>query len=184
MERATRTKWMKRGAASMVLAAGLGVAGTQLASAATTAPSKPGNAPASGRPGASGHPGRGHRPPGGKVTALSSTSITVAGPKGNQRTFTLDSSTTYRQGRTGTTTYSALKVGDFVAIRPVGAGSGNSGSTGPSSTSATAATVIILPAPPAGAPGGGPQGPMGPGGTGASGNGTGGSGSGTGSPSA
>ena len=124
-----------------VLAATLGLGGA--AAGAATANSAPPSSPAHhGRPPA----GRPRPTTIGKVTAASGDTITIQTRGGTSRTVTFASTTTFRT-TAGTLTSSAVKVGDFIAVK------GTTNSDG----SVSATTIMISPNPP---------GPMGQGGGG------------------
>lgn len=109
---------------------------TSSGSSATTPPAwHAGRGP--GGPGGFRGPGGPGGPGGGTVTAVSPTSLTVSRPDGTSVTYTLSSSTKYQQGRTATT-FSALGVGDHVAVR-------TATSSSSSTTSAVATEVDIIP---------------------------------------
>lgn len=100
----------------------------------------PGGPGGFGGPGGPGGPGGAGGPGVGSVTAVSPTSLTVSRPSGSSVTYTLNSATTYRQGQVDAT-YSALAVGEHVAVQTAAPSSSSS-----SSTPAVATQVdIILP---------------------------------------
>lgn len=124
-----------------VLAATLGLGGA--AAGAATA-----NSAAPSSPAHHGKPPAGRQRPTtiGKVTAVSGDTITIQTRGGTSRTVTFVSTTTFRT-TTGTLTSSAVKVGDFIAVKGT---AGNDGSV--------SATTIMISA--------NPPGPMGQGGGG------------------
>lgn len=125
-------------AAGVVLGLGVGLAAT--AQATTTSPSTTSN-PASSTatpppprpgpdgPGGPGRPGRGR---GGTIKAVSTSSITYAGPDGTSHTAALNGSTTYSKDGTAAK-QTDLAVGQRVDVRL----------TDPSATTPTAASVNI-----------------------------------------
>jgi len=133
-----------------VLAAALGL-GSVAAGAVTTNSGPPSS------PGQHGRPPAGMTRPtrGGKVTALSGDTVTIQTRGGTSQTVTYASTTTFRTG-SGTSNSSALKVGDFIAVK------GTTNSDG--SVSATSIMISTNPPGPMGQGGGGrpPRGYGGP----------------------
>ena len=129
------------GAAGLVAGLALGVTG--LASAASGTPT-PTAATGAAAPQAGTHmdgdhrrgPGRGHGPDGrgGLVTAVAADSITVDTPRGS-KTISLDSSTTYYDGKTKATK-AVLAAGEIVGVRLVD----------PAAAKPVAKVVVVRPA--------------------------------------
>jgi len=124
-------KSFKRAAATSALTAGLVLGGLGVASAASTSTTTNHAAPT---PGHRGPGGPGGQPGlGGKVTALSATSLTFVDPMGTSHTVALTSATTYDQdGKTASA--GVVAVGSEVRIRPT---------TNSTSSSITAAEVDV-----------------------------------------
>ncbi|MHB8671664.1 MAG: hypothetical protein ACYDAD_14080 [Acidimicrobiales bacterium] len=124
--------------AGVVLGLGVGLAVTAQATTSSSTPSSPSASASSTPP----RPPRGHEGPdgpgrhgkggGGTLTAVSSSSITYAGPDGTARTAALNGSTTYAKDGTEAK-QSDLAVGQHVRVRLVD----------PSATSPVAASVDI-----------------------------------------
>ncbi|MHB8289649.1 MAG: DUF5666 domain-containing protein [Acidimicrobiales bacterium] len=72
-------------------------------------------------------------PPGGLLTAIGSSSITVEGPNGKATTFATISSTAYAEGG-HSISRSELHTGDPVRVLPKGSGSKSSGSSRPTAS--------------------------------------------------
>jgi hypothetical protein len=123
MYRTTKKKLVKRVSISTAVAVGaLGLGATVASASTTTHPTSTGvgahdtttPTPGPGKDCAHG--------PGGVVTALTSTSITVTSPSGTATTFTITSSTTVTKDRSATT-LADLALGDEVHVMPSAAGS-------------------------------------------------------------
>ncbi len=126
MYRSTKKKVVKQVSISAVVALGALATGIGVSGASPIAHHHDGTVPTSRdatttSPTPLGDP-LGHRPPGGVVTAVSATSITLRGPSGATSTFSIDSSTTVSKDR-ATSTLGALAVGDEVRIVPTAPGS-------------------------------------------------------------
>jgi len=125
MYRTTKKKLVKRVGISTAVALGALGVGATVASAATTTSTAHANTGARD----SAAPTLGHglgcaRGPGGVVTALTSTSLTVTDPSGTAATFTITSSTTVTKDRAAAA-IADLAVGDQVHVMPSAAGSMN-----------------------------------------------------------
>jgi len=132
-----------------VLAAALGLSSVA-AGAVTTNSGPPTTSGQHGRP-----PSGMSRPTaGGKITGLSGDTVTIQTRGGTSQTVTYASTTTFRTS-SGTSTSSALKVGEFIAVN------GTTNSDG--SVSATSIMISLNPPGPMG-PGGGGRPPRGQGG--------------------
>jgi len=126
MYRSTKKKVVKQASISAVVALGALATGIGIAGASPSAHHHDGTAPTS-RDATTTTPTPpvgplGHRPPGGVVTAVSATSITLSDPSGATSTFAIDSSTTVSKDRAAST-LAALAVGDEVRIIPTAPGS-------------------------------------------------------------
>jgi hypothetical protein len=126
MYRSTKKKFVKRMSISAAVALGALATGAGVASASTTttkgthitvSSSKAGTRTASSTEGQACGPG-----PGGVVTGLSATSITVTDPAGTSETFAITSATTVTKER-ASSSFSDLAVGDEVRIMPSAEGS-------------------------------------------------------------
>lgn len=126
MYRSTKKKIVRQASISAIVALGAIVTGIGIAGASTNAPHHDASAP-------TGHdsaptPGSDHgrwgavRGPGGTVTAVSATSITLKDRAGMSETFSIDASTSVTKDRS-TSTLSALAPGDQVRIVPSAPGS-------------------------------------------------------------
>jgi hypothetical protein len=117
--------------------------GSVAAGAASNGTNPPAGAPKGAPPAGTGRPTAA-----GQITALSGTDITVQERDKTSETIVFSSSTTFRT-MSGTTTSSALKVGDFIAVL---------GTKNPDGT--VTATSVMTGAPPngRGGPGGHPAG--------------------------
>jgi hypothetical protein len=125
-----------------VLAAVLSLGSVAAGAAATSSTNAPAGAPAGAPPADAAKPAAA-----GKITALSGNDITITNRDKTTETIVFAASTTFRT-RSGTTTSSALKVGDFIAVM----GTTNSDGT-------VTATSVMVGSPPPGR--GGPGGPGG-----------------------
>ena len=105
---------------STAVVAGLVAGGVSAAGAATTTTQPAGSSNQHVEKGMPGAPG--HHAPGGKVTAISDTSITVSNPKGDSKTFTINSDTKFMKW-SETATSSDVTVGSLVRIMPTAKGS-------------------------------------------------------------
>lgn len=124
MYRSTKKKMVRRVGISAVVALGAIATGAGVASASTTT--------VKGSSSAVSHAigSRSTAPtgaacamgPGGVVSALTSTSITVTSPSGTSNTFVINPSTTFTKERV-TTSISDLAVGDYVRVIPTTQGS-------------------------------------------------------------
>ncbi len=126
MYRSTKKKIVKQASISAVVALGALVTGIGIAGASTNAPHHDTTAP-SGRdsvpaPGSDHGRWGGVRGPGGTVTAISSTLITLKDRAGTTETFSIDASTSVTKDRSAST-LSALAPGDQVRIMPSAPGS-------------------------------------------------------------
>jgi endonuclease YncB( thermonuclease family) len=101
---------MKRVAATTALGVGLVAGGAGIASASSSQPSSDSTAASSTSPPSAGDFA------GGVITAVSSDSITVKDMTGTSTTYTITSTTTFREGAT-TVTESTLAVGQHVGIQ-------------------------------------------------------------------
>jgi hypothetical protein len=131
MYRSNKQRFIKRAGLSTVIAVAALATGAGIAGASTHAPSNDSSSSS-----ADGHSSRDsrsarsafagghqqHRAPGGIVTAVSSTSLTVQDRAGKSMTFTLNSSTAVNRERT-TAALVDLAVGEHVRIVPSAPGS-------------------------------------------------------------
>jgi len=126
MYRTTKKKVVKQASISAVVALGALATGIGIAGAAPSGHHHDGAVLTSRDVDTTTAPNRGsefgHRPPGGIVTAVTSTSITVSDPSGTTSTFAIDSSTTVSKDRAAST-LAALAVGDEVRVIPSAPGS-------------------------------------------------------------
>jgi hypothetical protein len=123
MYRTTKKKLVKRVGISTAVALGALGVGATVASAATTTSTA--HARVGAHDSATPTPGSGQgcaHGPGGVVTALTSTSITVTDPSGTASTFTITSSTPVTKDR-ATAAIADLAVGDEVHVMPSAEGS-------------------------------------------------------------
>ena len=126
MYRSTKKKFVRQASISTVVALGALVTGVGIAGASPSTHHRVGTVLTSKDvvtttapiPGGE----RGHRPPGGTVTAVTSTSITLSDPSGTTSTFAVDASTTVSKERTAST-LAAVAVGDEVRVIPTAPGS-------------------------------------------------------------
>jgi len=153
----TRTlKKLEQGAAVTALAAVLAGSGAAAAGAATGGSTRSAATPPTGTgrpPGAPGKGGPRGMAPMGKVTAVSSGSLTIAGPGGGSHQVVLTSTTTVTKDGAASA-FSSLAVGEDVVIDPVKA-------SGTAAGTLTAATVHIVASLPKRPPGGGRGAPPG-----------------------
>ena len=157
MSASSRSRTAKRAGATVLLSAGLVAGGYAVASAAsgpsTTAPTAPGTSPPAPNPTTPNSPApypKGKLPGpggafrwfigGGQVTSVSPTSLTVTGPDGTSRTFTLTSATKYTKDG-APASYGDLARGERVMVKPTAPPSPG---TNPSTAPMTAAEVNIV----------------------------------------
>ena len=131
----TTKRWtLVAGSAGLVGGLALGVTGLAAATAPTPSPNGGAQATRPYGPGPGRHMGREHHGPGGLVSGVSGSSLTVRTPSGSQ-TIGLTGATTYYAGRTKATK-AVVNVGDIVHVRLVD----------PQATTLVAAVVTVVPA--------------------------------------